>query len=220
MKAQILLVEDEIKMAKLIKEGLALENYWVESVLSGESCLRRLAKKNYDLIILDIRLPGIDGFEVCRRLRKRGKKIPILMLTVRNDTQDKIRGLGLGADDYLTKPFDFAELVARVKSLLRRNSPPKKLIVGNLILDLNSNKAIRGQHIVKLTSKEFNLLQFLMENKNRVLSREKISQNVWGKKNVRKLVDVNIFSLRKKIAFNFKKELIKTIRGKGYKIES
>jgi len=220
MTTQILLVEDEAKVAKFIKDGLTLEGYRVESVSSGESGLRRLSQKQYDLLILDIRLPGIDGFEVCRRLRKKGEQVPILMLTVRDDVADKVRGLGLGADDYLTKPFEFSELVARVKSLLRRKMPLKKLTAGNLTLNLESGKVARGQHAAKLTPKEFNLLKFLMGNQGRVLAREKISQKVWGRKNTENLVDVTIFSLRKKIAFNFKKELIKTVRGKGYKMGS
>lgn len=220
MTAQILLVEDEVKVAKFIKEGLAFEGHWVESVSSGEAALRRLSHKKYDLLILDLRLPGIDGFEVCRRLRKRGKQIPILMLTVRDAVQDKVKGLELGADDYLTKPFEFVELVARVKSLLRREVPSGKLTVGNLTLNLESGKVTRGQHPVRLTPKEFELLKFVVENQGRILTREEIGQNVWGRKNASKLVDVTIFSLRKKIAFSFKKKLIKTVRGKGYKIES
>lgn len=220
MTTQVLLVEDEIKVAKFTKDGLILEGYSVENVLSGESALRRLSQKNYDLLILDIRLPGIDGFEVCRRLRKKGEQIPILMLTVRDDLQDKVKGLELGADDYLTKPFEFAELVARVKSLLRRKAPTKKLTVANLTLNLKNGRVTRGQHLVELSLKEFELLKFIMENQGRILNREEISQNVWGKKNVDKLVNVTIFSLRKKIAFNFKKEIVKTVKGKGYKIES
>lgn len=220
MTVQILLVEDEKKVAKLIKEGLTLENYWVESVLSGESALRRLSKKTYDLLILDIRLPGIDGFKLCHRLRKKGIQIPILMLTVRDDIDDKVKGFALGANDYLTKPFELAELMARIKNLLRQKRPFKKLTVANLTLNLRNCKVIRGQHLAHLTPKQFILLKFMMENKERVLTREEISQKVWGKKNVGKLVDVNIFSLRKKVAFGFKKELIKTIRGKGYKIEN
>ena len=120
MTAQILLVEDETKVAELIKKGLVFENYCVESVSRGESALRRLSKKNYDLLILDIYLPGIDGFEVCRRLRESGKQIPILILTVRDGIQDKVNGLQLGADDYLTKPFEPDELKARVNALFRR----------------------------------------------------------------------------------------------------
>lgn len=220
MTAQILLVEDEAKVAKFIKEGLTLEGYWVESVSSGEAALRRVSQKNYDLLILDIRLPGIDGFEVCQRLRKKGKGMPILMLTVRGDVKDKVKGLGLGADDYLTKPFEFAELVARVKSLLRRKTPSKKLTVGNLTLDLENGRVTRGQNPVRLTPKEFELLKFMMGNQGRVLIRQEIGQNVWEKKNIGKLVEVTIFSLRKRIAFNFKKELIKTVRSKGYKMES
>lgn len=220
MKAQILLVEDETKVAKLIKEDLTFEGYSVESVSSGESALRRLSQKDYDLLLLDIRLPGIDGFEVCQRLRKKGKQIPILMLTVRDDVQDKVRGLELGADDYLTKPFKFAELFARIKSLLRRKKPSKKITVSNLTLDLLSGKVTRGQHTVKLTPKEFALLKFMMTNQGEILTRQEIGQNVWGRKNAGKLVNVTMFSLRKKIAFNFKKELIKTVSGKGYKIES
>lgn len=220
MTAQILLVEDEPKVAKFIKESLNLEAYQVESILSGELALRRLSKRNYDLLILDIRLPGIDGFKLCHRLRKKGKQIPILMLTVRDNVDDKVKGFALGADDYLTKPFELAELMARVRNLLRQKRPARKLRAGNLILDLASGKVIRGQHVVKLTAKEFNLLQFLMKNKDKVLARKQIGQKVWGRKNVGKLVDVTIFSLRKKISFNFKKKLIKTVRGKGYKIET
>lgn len=219
MIAQLLLVEDEIKVAKFIRQSLTLEGYWIESVSSGESAFRRISQKNYDLLILDIRLPGIDGFEVCRRLRKNGKQTPILMLTVRDNIQDKVRGLALGADDYLTKPFELIELIARVKSLLRRNNPSKKLTAGNLVLDLKNNNVVRGQRVARLTPKEFSLLQFLMKNKNKVLTRKEIGQKVWGEENVGKLADVTIFSLRKKIAFNFKKKPIKTVRGKGYKIE-
>jgi len=220
MTAQIFLVEDEARVAKFIKEGLTLEGYRIEGVSSGEAALRRLAKKRYGLLILDIMLPGIDGFEVCCRLRKKGNQIPILMLTVRDDITDKVKGLDLGADDYLTKPFEFSELVARVKTLLRRQEPSSKLTVENLTLSLESGNVTRGQHTAKLTPKEFELLKLMMENQGRVLTREEISQNVWGKKNIGKLVNVTIFSLRQKIAFNFKKELIKTARNKGYKIES
>ena len=220
MTTQILLVEDEAKVAKFIRDGLVLEGYRIERVSSGESGLRRLSQKQYDLLILDIRLPGIDGFEVCHRLRKKSEQVPILMLTVRDNVADKVKGLELGADDYLTKPFEFSELVARVKSLLRRKTPPKKLTAGNLILNLESGKVTRGQHTAKLAPKEFNLLKFLMENQDRVLAREEISQKVWGRKNTGNLIDVTIFSLRKKIAFGFKKEPIKTVRGKGYKMES
>lgn len=215
----ILLVEDEPKVTKFIKKSLSLEGWHVETTSTGESCLRRLAKKRYDLVILDIRLPGINGFKVCRRLRRKGRQVPILMLTVRNSLKDKVKGLNLGADDYLTKPFELAELSARIKNILRRKKPPKKLKIANLSLDLGKNSLSRGQHQIKLTPKEFKLLKFLMKNKNKTLSRKQISRAVWQKKDVRKLVNVTIFSLRKKIASGFKKKLIKNVCSKGYKIE-
>jgi DNA-binding response OmpR family regulator len=219
---KILLIEDEKKIVSFIKNGLHSEGYTVDIAYDGEEGLFRAEDGNFDLIILDIMLPLIDGLTVCKQLRAKGKTMPIIMLTAKDAVEDRIKGLDAGADDYLTKPFSFAELLARIRALSRRNQPKtgKVLKVDDLTLDAEYLNVRRGKKEISLTPTEFKLLNYLMENKGRVLSKTLILENVWGydfspESNI---VDVYIKYLRDKIDKGFKKSLIQTVHGMGYKI--
>ncbi len=221
---QILVIEDEPQIASFIKKGLEAENFQVQLCYDGEDGLETCQEKEFDLIILDLMLPDISGEIICQKLRKKNIKTPILALTAKAEVADKVRTLNLGADDYLTKPFAFEELLARIKALLRR--APEQFIshslkLADLSLDPKTREVKRGGKNIKLTAKEFHLLEYLLSHPQQILSRIQILQKVWGidfdpSSNI---VDVYIQHLRKKIDSGFKKKLIQTISGVGYQIK-
>lgn len=220
---RILVVEDEPRMAALIRQGLEEEAYAVDVVGNGAEVLDWVQSAAYNLILLDIMLPGIDGVEVCRQLRAKGYKMPILMLTARDRLTDKIEGLDSGADDYLIKPFAIEELTARLRALARREGPSKttELSVGDLVLDTATKRARRGSDPVEeLTAKEYALLETLLRHPNQVLTRDQIIDHVWNMEfeSGSKLIEVYIHSLRKKIDEGHDEKLIQTVRGLGYRI--
>ncbi len=220
---RVLVIEDEVKMAALLRRGLREEGYAVDVAPNGEEGLWLGAENPYDVILLDVMLPDVDGFEVCRRLRETGQWAPILMLTARDAVTDRVTGLDSGADDYLPKPFSFAELLARVRSLLRRGAAggtSAVLRVGDLSLDPATRRVSRGDARVELTTKEFALLEFLMRHPDEVLTRTRIIEHVWdfayeGDSNV---VDVYVRYLREKIDRPFRRGSIETVRGSGYRL--
>ena len=217
---RILIVEDEKKVARFIQQGLEEEHYTVDTAFDGQDGETMAVDGAYDLIILDVMLPKKNGIEITRSLRGRRKAVPILMLTAKASTEDKVEGLDSGADDYLTKPFAFAELLARVRSLLRRGASEKTtmLLLADLELDTVSHKARRAGKAIDLTMKEYALLEFLMRNKDRVLSRTIISEHIWDYNfdTGTNLIDVYVNHLRNKIDAGFGQKLIHTVRGVGY----
>lgn len=221
---KILIVEDEKKIANFIKKGLEEENYLVDVVYDGETALRSIKNLEYDLVIMDVMIPKIDGFELCKRLRDLGFNKPILMLTVKNTVEDKVKGLDSGADDYLTKPFAFEELFARIRALLRKNNiiQNNTLKIADLEIDLISHKVKRGNRLIELTNKEYLLLEYLVRNKDKVVTRTMILENVWNIKfdTGSNIVDVFINYLRKKIDDGYKPKLIHTVRSRGYTLST
>jgi len=219
---RILLVEDEEKVSRFIIRGLTAEGLAVDAAADGTSGLELATTYDYDLIILDLMLPGVSGTEVLRRIRARNHRVPILMLTARDAVADKVEHLEAGADDYLTKPFAFAELMARVKALLRRGSVerPSVLRVADLDLDRLSQQVKRAGRRIELTAKEYALLEYLMANSGRVLSRTMIVDHVWDQSfdGATNIVDVYVRHLRSKVDDGHDKKLIHTVRGVGYKI--
>lgn len=220
----ILVAEDHKNMGRFLQQGLKAKSYNVDLVEDGESALRRGSCQDYDLVILDVQLPNLDGYQVCRMLRDAGRRMPIIMVTSRDRLEDKLEGFSNGADDYLTKPFAFEELLARVRALLNRTfnlAGESVLQVADLILDSDSYEVTRGGSYIDLTPKEFRLLQYLLERKGRVLSRAMIEEQVWGfqKDSMTNIVDVYIRKLRKKIDTGFTPILIHTVRGVGYQLK-
>ena len=217
---RILIVEDEKKVASFLKNGLEEEHYAVDTAFDGEEGLALAHINEYDLIILDIMLPKQDGMEVLRRIRANGSCVPIIMLTAKDSTDEIIRGLDSGSDDYLTKPFSFAELLARVRALLRRGIKERTdlLKVSDLSLSISTHQVKRGEKKIELTPKEYALLEYFMRNPNRVLTRTLIAEHVWDYyfDSSTNIVDVYVNYLRKKIDRGFEKKLIHTIRGSGY----
>jgi heavy metal response regulator len=217
---RILVVEDERKVARFIQQGLAEERYSVDTAYDGEEGLRMAQSREYDLLILDVMMPKMNGFELTTSFRREGGKVPILMLTAKTATEDKVAGLDSGADDYLTKPFAFAELLARVRSLLRRGSVEKSttLSIADLELDTVTHKARRADRTIELTAKEYALLEFFLRNKDRVLSRTIISEHIWEYNfdTGTNLIDVYVNHLRSKIENESGKKLLHTVRGVGY----
>ncbi|MBU3911957.1 MAG: response regulator transcription factor [Candidatus Omnitrophica bacterium] len=220
---RILLVEDEKKIANFIERGLKEEHYIVDIAYDGEKGLFLAEINAYDLIILDIMLPFKDGLSICRELRSKKIATPILMLTARDRVEDKVLGLDLGADDYLAKPFEFEELLARVRALLRRKETDKSTIlkIADLELDQLTHKVKRAGREISLTSKEYTLLEYLMLNANQVVTRTMISEHVWNEDfdSFTNVIDVYIKYLRNKIDKDFKRQLIHTIRGTGYTLK-
>lgn len=219
---RILVVEDEQKLAEIIKRGLVEEGYSVDNAFDGIEAENLATMVPYDAIILDIMLPKKDGIEVCHSLRQKKIKSPILMLTARDSIRDKVAGLDSGADDYLVKPFDFEELCARMRALLRReeNFIPVKLQVGDLVMNTSTRQVQRGQRSIELTPKEYEVLQYLMRHPNIVLTRIMFEQHVWSLDldSGSNLVDVFIRKLRRKIDEEGKDSLIQTVKGAGYRI--
>lgn len=220
---RILIVEDETGIASFIRRGLEEEAYAVDLAASGEEALDWIKSYSYDLIVMDIMLPGLDGLALCRKTREMGIRTPVLMLTAKDSVDDRVEGLDAGADDYLVKPFAFKELLARIRALLRRrhNEENNRLVVADLELDLLTRQTVRRGMEIELTNREFALLELLMLNRGRVLSRTVIAEHVWdytfdSQTNV---IDVYIRQLRKKIDDPFEEKLIRTVRGAGYKIQ-
>jgi DNA-binding response OmpR family regulator len=219
---RILLVEDEKKIAGFIAKGLKEEQYAVDVASNASEALFNLSVYEYDLIITDIMMPGMNGFEFIRKFREAGKKIPVLILTAKDSVDDKIFGLDSGADDYLTKPFAFAELLARIRALQRRPSTfVEKLEVADLVLDTVSHTVSRNGKKIELTPKEYSLLEFMLRNKGRVVTRTTIIEHVWDMQfdSDTNLVDVFISYLRKKIEPRSSTPLLHSVRGVGYILE-
>ena len=217
---RLLVVEDEKKLNDLITKKLEKEYYGVDSCFDGEEAIRYVEGTEYDAIILDIMLPKFDGFEVIKRIRAKKNKVPILLLTARDNIDDKVKGLDYGADDYLVKPFIFKELMARIRVLLRRNSgnADNVITVANLKVDLDAKTVFRDGVLIKLSGREYSILEYLIRNKGKILPRERIEDHIWnyeyeGGTNV---IDVYIRYLRKKIDDSYTPKLIHTIRGLGY----
>lgn len=221
----ILVVEDEKRLANLLRRVLSEERHTVDVAFDGVSGYDLAASDTYDLVVLDLMLPGMDGLEICRQLRASNIQTPVLMLTARGAVEDRVAGLKLGADDYLVKPFAMEELLARVGALLRRGRTPQasaQLQVSDLALDLTRHEAERGGRVIELTAKEFALLEFLMRHPGQVLTRTQIIDHVWRYDfdALSNVVDIYIHYLRDKIDRGFARQLIKTVRGVGYKIEA
>ncbi len=222
---RLLIVDDEQTLVQQLQAAFAGERYLVETAFDGEEALDILAVSAVDLIILDVMLPRLDGLVVLRAIRKNGLGTPVLMLTAKGDLEDKITGLDLGADDYLAKPFSMAELMARVRALLRRVGDQKDTVlrVGDLGLDTKTREVSRGEQPIELTAREFAILEFLLYNKNRAVSRFSLAEHVWGDAfdpfSMSNFMDVHIKNLRKKIDQPGQDSIIRTIRGVGYIIK-
>ena len=220
---RVLVVEDDVKMAGLLKRGLEEEGYAVDVASDGLTGVWMGTEHPYDVMVLDVMLPDMDGFGVCRNLREAGRWSPVLMLTARDAVNDRVHGLDSGADDYLTKPFSFAELLARLRALLRRSEPerPTVLTADDLVVDPATHRVTRGGVPVSLTRKEFALLEYFVRHPGEVLSRTKLIEHVWdfafeGDSNV---VDVYVRYLRQKIDRPFGKDSLETVRGAGYRLQ-
>lgn len=220
----MLVVEDEVRMAALLERGLREEGYAVDVATDGTDGLWHVTEHDYDAVVLDAMLPGLDGFEVCRRARQAGRWMPVLVLTARDAVDDRVRGLDAGADDYLTKPFSFAELAARLRALVRRGAAdrPATLAVGDLTLDPARHVVTRGDTEIALSPKELALLELLMRRAGDVVTRTQILDHVWdlaydGTSNV---VDQYVAYLRKKVDRPFDRDDIETVRGVGYRLRA
>jgi DNA-binding response OmpR family regulator len=222
----ILVVEDEKKLATLLRRVLSEERHTVDIANDGEAGFDLAGSDTYDLVVLDLMLPKMDGMEVVREMRQSGIKTPVLMLTAKGAVEDRVQGLKSGADDYLVKPFAMSELLARVEALLRRRhqvfDDSTQLKVGDLSLDLVRHEVRRGERVIELTAKEFALLEYLMRNPGQVLTRTQITDHVWryDLDALSNVVDTYIHYLRDKVDRGFSKQLIKTVRGIGYKVDA
>ena len=222
---RVLVVEDERKISAYVKRGLEEQGYAVDAAFTGREALDWTETVNFDLIILDIMLPEMDGFTVCRELRKRECRAPVLMLTARDAIDDRVTGLDAGADDYLVKPFALKELLARVRALIRRPSDAPKspiLQLADLTLDTRTHRVKRGGKVIELTAKEHAVLECLLREADRVLTRTEIADHVWNYDvyNQSNIVDVYIRNLRRKIDGPFELKLIHTVRGAGYRLST
>jgi two-component system OmpR family response regulator len=219
---RVLLVDDEVKLGNVLQRRMRREGIGVDVVLSGEAALTRAGATDYDAIILDLMLPGVDGFETCRRLREDGVWSPTLMLTARSEVEDRIRGLDSGADDYLTKPFSLEELLARLRALTRRGLPPRPTVleVGDLRLDPASRRAWRGQVELSLTMREFAMLEAFMRHPGQVLGRLELLEHAWDQSYEHRsnVIEVYIGYLRDKLDRPFGRHSLETVRGVGYRL--
>jgi two-component system OmpR family response regulator len=223
---RILVAEDSPKMSALLRKGLEREGYAVDSVRDGTEAIWMASENTYDALVLDVILEGdgpLDGFEVCRALRDAGRWMPVLMVTARDGVADRVRGLDVGADDYLPKPFSFEELLARLRALIRRGSPerPNVVVVGDLRLDPAAHEVRRGDRTIELTKTEFALLEYFMRNEGRALSRAELVEHVWdfAYDGDPRIVNVYVRSLRDKIDRPFGRSSLETVRGVGYRIQ-
>jgi two-component system OmpR family response regulator len=221
---RVLIVEDEVKMAGLIRRGLREEGLAADVAIKGEDALWMAGSTEYDAIVLDVMLPGIDGFETCRRLREEGVWAPVLMLTARDAVEDRVAGLDTGADDYLTKPFSFVELLARIRALARRGAVghPTVLTAGDLNLDPAARRVWRGDDDISLSAKEFALLETFMRHPGQVLDRLQLLEHAWDYEyeNRSNVIDVYVRYLREKIDRPFGVDSLETVRGAGYRLRS
>jgi two-component system OmpR family response regulator len=220
---RVLLVEDEVKLARAVRRGLQQEGYAVDVAATGDDGLHLATEVGYDAVVLDVMLPGLDGFEVCRRMRAGGRWAPVLMLTARDGIADRVAGLDVGADDYLVKPFAFRELLARLRALVRRGGGerPAVLVAGDLRLDPAAHTVARAGRQVELSAREFALLEFFMRHPGEVVSRTQILEHVWdfNYEGLSNVVDVYIGYLRRKLELPFGRPLLRTVRGVGYALE-
>jgi two-component system copper resistance phosphate regulon response regulator CusR len=221
---RILVIEDEVKTASYLHKGLTEQGFVVDLAMWGDKGLHLALEFPYDLLIIDIMLPGRDGWSIVSELRKHGRQTPVLFLTARDSVADRVRGLDLGADDYLVKPFAFSELLARIRSILRRGSArqPALIRIADLELDLQRHKAFRAGSVLDLTPKEFLLLSFLARREGEILSRTLIVEHVWDMNfdSDTNVIDVHIRRLRSKVDDPYDRKLIHTVRGMGYVLES
>ncbi|MEZ5343976.1 MAG: response regulator transcription factor [Pyrinomonadaceae bacterium] len=221
---RILLVEDDNRIARFIQKGLKENAYAVDVSENGNEALFQIDLVNYDLVILDVMIPGKSGFEICEEIREKGNNIPIIMLTAKDTVEDRIQGLDLGADDYLTKPFEFGELLARLRALLRRprgEMVPATISFGDLEIDTRAQKAFGNGELITLTTKEYALLQYFARNADRVIGREEISEHVWNETfdPFSNLIEVYVNRLRQKISNSITSPVLTTRRGAGYILE-
>lgn len=217
---RLLLVEDEPAAAQVLAKGLREHGYAVDLAADGEEGLEKIHTNQYDLVILDVILPRKDGFAVCRELRSIGSSLPVFMLTARDEVEDRIAGLNLGADDYLTKPYEYREVLARVNALLRRGPMPyiEVIEIGDLRLELKSRTVVRGGRLIELTAKEYAILEYLARRQGQVVSREDLSEHAWDEHYdvFSNVIEVYMLRLRKKIDAGHSVKLIRTRRGEGY----
>ena len=217
---RILLVEDEVALGNVLKRGLEEHGYAVDLAANAEDALAFASTEPYDLVVLDVMLPDLDGFRVCRRLRNDGANVPVLMLTALDSVEDRVAGLDSGADDYLPKPFDPRELLARVRALLRRDQSTRDplLRVADIVLDTASREVRRGQQPIELTRREYAILELLLRNPNRALSRDEIAQHIWAFdfSAMSNVIDVYIGNIRRKLGDTTEPRLLRTVRGSGY----
>lgn len=217
---RVLVAEDEAKIAAFIKKALESHSIAVDMASNGEEALYLASVSDYDVILLDVMLPKMDGVEVCQKLRSKDVKSPVIMISARGATEDKIRGLDSGADDYLSKPFNFSELFARIRSVSRRKVTIMKphIRVHDMVIDTNKCMVLRDGKNIELSPREYRLLEFMVRNQGKVLNRFEIMENVWGsgERNLSNVVDVHVSHLRAKLNRGFEKELIRTVRGGGY----
>jgi two-component system copper resistance phosphate regulon response regulator CusR len=222
-QVRILVVEDEHKLANALREGLEADHYSVTVAHTGEEGFYLAHVEPFDLVILDVMLPGRDGFEILAALRQRGSKMPVLLLTARDAIEDRVHGLDSGADDYLVKPFAFPELLARIRALSRRGVPEQatRLRIGALEMDVVRRSATRSGEALDLTAREFELLEYLLIHKERVVSREMLARDVWRQSRhtpLDNVIDVHVARLRRKVDDRFEKKLLHTVRGVGFVI--
>jgi DNA-binding response OmpR family regulator len=217
---RILLVEDDSRIARFVAKGLREQAYAVDEAASGEAALYQVSVTDYDVVILDVMIPAPDGFKVCEEIRKSGQQVPILMLTARDTVEDRIQGLDYGADDYLTKPFEFRELLARLRALLRRPSGliPDQLVIADLVINTRGQHVSRKGRNILLTAKEYALLEYLARNAGRVVGRAEIAEHVWDEEfdPFSNLIEVYVNRLRRKVDLPPAKALLHTRRGSGY----
>lgn len=220
---RVLVVEDEKDLNSIICSKLVKEGYNVDACYDGQAALDYMEAENYDGAIMDIMIPNKDGITVLREMRNAGIQVPVLFLTAKTETQDIVRGLDAGASDYMTKPFEFSELMARLRVMLRTQNPVNENVItcGSLVVDMNNRQAIRDGKVIDLTVREYDILEYLARNRNVVVTREQIRVNIWNidddvNSNV---IDVYIRYLRRKIDDNYEEKLIHTVRGVGYKLE-
>lgn len=217
---KVLLVEDEERMVSFIRKGIAAEGYEIEAAFDGRMGLSLFRKDSYDIIILDVNLPQINGFELCRLIRSENEAVPVLMLTALDSLADKADGFNAGADDYLAKPFEFQELLLRIRALTRRNGPKQKQVLrlADLELNLDAKTVTRAGQRIDLTTREYSLMEYFMLNKGKIISRVDISERVWNLNfdSNTNVIDVYISYLRKKIDKDFSPKLLHTIVGMGY----